>query len=135
MAWWKAQRSVVESTARGGDPQNITSSPPSLALGSVVSIAGPLLLQHALSPSSKCPTPLFLFHRSPPSTSSSEAKRYFSTVREATFVDTKAGEYMPRSRDEWAPIMQFWSQRLTRRSPQADGVEGLYEILSSGLPS
>ncbi|KLO09755.1 hypothetical protein SCHPADRAFT_813738, partial [Schizopora paradoxa] len=147
VAWWKSQKRESTSTppapATSTPPlQNATTSMASsrptgspLALASVVSIAGPPLLQHALS--SKCPTPLFLFHRAPPSTTSSassDAKRNFSDVREATFVDAKAGESMPRSRDEWAPIMEFWSQRLTRRAPQADGVEGLYEVLSSGLP-
>ena len=37
---------------------------------------------------------------------------------------------MPRSRDEWAPIMEFWSQRLGRRAPQDSG--DLYEVLSGG---
>ena len=52
-------------------------------------------------------------------------KRYFSSVREVKL----GGDGMPRSRDEWHPIMEFWSQHLSRR--QADGV---YEVLGGMVP-
>lgn len=32
---------------------------------------------------------------------------------------------MPRSREEWEPIMRFWSEKLSRRQ-----VGGLYEVMS-----
>jgi hypothetical protein len=36
-----------------------------------------------------------------------------------------SGMGMPVSKQEWDPIMRFWSQHLARRQ-----VEGLYEVMS-----
>ena len=42
------------------------------------------------------------------------------------------GESMPASKEEWEPVMEFWSQRLRRRMP-GGGDDGLYEVLSGGI--
>jgi hypothetical protein len=39
-----------------------------------------------------------------------------------------AGEGMPRARDEWVDIMEFWSERLGRKMP----VKGVFEVLGGG---
>ena len=44
-------------------------------------------------------------------------------------VNLGGGEGMPRSKDEWEPIMRFWSQKLGRRQTQ-----GLYEVMSGSAP-
>jgi hypothetical protein len=53
-------------------------------------------------------------------------KKTFETV-----VEVKIGgaEGMPRSKDEWEPIMRFWSEWLRRR-----WVDGLYEVLGGTTP-
>ncbi|KAI0317979.1 hypothetical protein OF83DRAFT_1057625 [Amylostereum chailletii] len=111
LKWWRGQPS--------------TSSTRQLALGSVVTVAGPLVSYPTLT--HPCPTPVLVFFRPAPSESAMPAnaiaafKKGFSDVREVR----RSGEGMPRSKDEWAPIMQFWSERLGRRQ-----VEGLYEVMS-----
>ena len=99
-------------------------------LGSIVSVAGPLLSYPTLS--KICETPVLVFHRSPPSESalSSSAIMAFKKTSE-TVVEVKIGgaEGMPRSKDEWEPIMRFWSEWLGRR-----WVDGLYEVLGGTTP-
>jgi hypothetical protein len=53
-------------------------------------------------------------------------KKAFESV-----VEVKIGgaEGMPRSKDEWEPVMRFWSERLGRRQ-----VDGLYEVLGGMAP-
>lgn len=100
------------------------------SLGSIVSISGTLLSYPTLS--KICPTAVLIFHRPPPSESalSSSAiaafKKAFGSVVE---VKIAGAEGMPGSKDEWQPIMSFWSQLLGRRQ-----VDGLYEILSGTVP-
>lgn len=119
LLWWKKvlpdERRTKETEERANNPT---------FLGSIVSISGPPLLHHALS--NKCPTPVLAFHRPRPSSSAlssgdlTSLRRFFSNVREVKL----SGDGMPRSRDEWLPIMEFWSQRLSKRK-----VEGAYEVL------
>ncbi|KAI5122934.1 hypothetical protein M0805_007612 [Coniferiporia weirii] len=96
------------------------------ALGSVVSIGGPVLLHHAISIA--CATPALVLHRAAPSGLALKAgecamlRRLFAWMKE---VQLDAGESMPASREEWEPVMEFWSQRLGKRT-----VEGLYEVMS-----
>ncbi|KAI0267475.1 hypothetical protein BC834DRAFT_968968 [Gloeopeniophorella convolvens] len=102
------------------------------ALGSVVSVGGPLLSYPARAGAGLCPTPVLAFHRAPPGAPAlprdalPALRRAFSRV-----VDVRvAGEGMPRARDEWRPIMELWSERLGRR--QGDG---LYEVMTGAGPT
>ena len=112
---WKAQLS------RKG-PQN-------KSFGSVISISGPLLSYPTLS--TPCPIPLLVVHRlSPaesalPPTSLPAFRKGFSSVKENTLTQKNGG--MPASRDEWEPIMRFWSETLSRRPIE----EGFHEVISS----
>ncbi|KZS94170.1 hypothetical protein SISNIDRAFT_427371 [Sistotremastrum niveocremeum HHB9708] len=114
----------VESGVRWWRDQN-------LALGSIVTISGPLLSYPNFSPI--CPTPTLVFHRPKSEASALSAgdvtalKKGYGWVNEVKFG---GGDGMPRSRDEWEPIMKFWSERLSKRQ-----VDGLYEIMSSGIPN
>lgn len=117
LKWWR----------RGLQPQPKTDSTSVQTLGSVVSIGGPLLSYPTLS--APCPTPILVFHRPPPIEPSLPGnalpalRKGFSRV-----VDVKiSGEGMPRSKDEWYPIMGLWSERLQRRQ-----LDGLYEVMSGG---
>ena len=95
-------------------------------LGTVVSVSGPLFSYPTLS--TLCPTAVLLFHRAPPAESALKAsdisafKKGFSH-----FVEVKKGakDGMPASKEEWEPIMKFWSERLSKRP-----VEGLFEVIS-----
>jgi len=103
-----------------------SSGSPLRPLGSIVSVSGPLLSYPTLS--KLCQTPLLVFHRPSPSESalSSSAITAFKKAY-GNIVDVKmdgAGG-MPRSKDEWEPIMKFWGERLGKRN-----VEGLYEVMS-----
>lgn len=40
------------------------------------------------------------------------------------------GEGMPRSKEEFEPIMRFWSEQLGRRQ-----MDGLYEVMSGMVPA
>jgi predicted esterase len=96
-----------------------------LPLGSVVTVGGPLLSYPTLS--ATCPTPIMVFHRPPPTEpflpgdALPAFRKGFSRV-----VDAKmSGVGMPRSKNEWYPIMELWSERLGRRQ-----VDGLYEVMT-----
>jgi predicted esterase len=107
--------------------EQITKHPDSFSspLGSVISISGPLLSYPTVK--NKCPTPLFVFHRSPPAESalSSNAitsfKKGFGHLKEVE----RAGEGMPNSREDWEPIMKFWSENLSRKQ-----MSGLFQVMS-----
>ena len=93
--------------------------------GSVVSVGGPLLSYPTLS--TLCTTPILVFHRPSPA-EPSLPKDALPAFRKGftTVVDVqKSGVGMPCSKDEWYPIMQFWSERLGRRQ-----VDGLYEVMT-----
>ncbi|KAI0820505.1 hypothetical protein BC628DRAFT_848418 [Trametes gibbosa] len=98
-------------------------------LGSVISISGPLLSYPTVQ--KQCPTPLLIFHRPAPADTAmpSDAvtglKKGFAKVEEVKMK----GDGMPRSRDEWEPIMRFWSDHLGRRP-----IDGLYEVMSGAVP-
>lgn len=100
---------------------------PESRLGSIISIAGPLLSYPTLT--TPCPTPVLIFHR-PKSEQTfltsddivAFKKGYGSNIRE---VIGNSKEGMPSSRDEWEPIMKFWSSCLSKRSGS-----GLYQVLS-----
>lgn len=118
---------------------------PAPALGSVVSVGGPLLSLPTTSTlkgaSSKLGTRLLYVVRqtAPASTgklaSQEEAfKRAYSRV-ELARLPLQRGQppvSMPRSKDEWEPIMRFWSEVLRRRSAwELDGSD-IYEVTGGG---
>jgi hypothetical protein len=127
--WWREQleRSAVAANSNASDGATVKPNTP-VALGSLVTVSGLLLSHPTLS--LPCPTPVLVFHR-PASGEDSEFalsagdmvsyRKGFSQLKEVKL----SGIGMPRSRDEWQPIMEFWSQRLSKRP-----VEGLYEVLS-----
>ena len=100
-----------------------------ISLGSIVTVSGPLLSYPTIS--TLCPTPILVTHRSPPSSSDlalspetfTAFNKAFASVTESK-METK-GMGMPSSKQEWDPIMQFWSRHLMRRQ-----VDGLYEVMS-----
>ncbi len=94
-------------------------------VGSIVSVSGPLISYPTLP--ERCPTPFLIFHRPPPAESAlppdamTALKKGFTRVEEVKMK----GEGMPRSKEEFEPIMRFWSEHIGRRP-----VEGLYEVMS-----
>ncbi|GJJ08379.1 hypothetical protein Clacol_002593 [Clathrus columnatus] len=113
LKWWKTH---------GG------ANRPECRLGSIVTIAGPLLSYPTLTP--HCPTPMLAFHR-PESEQTRLTANELAAFRKGfgnSIQEVKAsrfGEGMPHSREEWEPIMKFWSSFLSRRSGS-----GLYQVLS-----
>lgn len=121
LQWWRRELEL-SSQSRVTDKQT-----PVRPLGSLVTISGPLLSYPTLS--KPCETPVFVFRR--PRELKNGAldafRKGFSRVKDVECV----GEGMPRAnlREEWQPIMQFWSEVLGRRPG-----DGLYEV-KTGLES
>ncbi|KAL5486086.1 SAC7 [Sanghuangporus weigelae] len=113
IAIWKSRPRLLP-----GGTQSDEEAEANATLGSVISIGGPLLLHHAIS--TPCATPLLFLHRAPPSalaldgsgTQLAALRKLFGKWRE---VKLGSGESMPASREEWQPVMEFWSERLVRR--------------------
>ncbi len=141
---WPANRIHLFGFAQGGtiaaefgfkfwkdQLQEQSTTPPQTSLGSIVSVSGPLLSW----PTSKTmsPTPVFLAHRPPPSEAAlpkdalAAYKRAFQSVLEEKLISRHLG--MPASKEEWEPIMRFWSEKLGRRK-----VSGLYEVMGGLVP-
>ena len=126
--WWKRllqnSKSLTASSAQEGADQY---PPPLLSFGTIVTVSGPLLSYPTLS--KPCPTPLLIVHRPPPAETAlpngavNSFKKGYSHVVEAKLGSKPEG--MPSSKQEWEPIMRFWSERLSRRQ-----VDGLYEVMS-----
>ncbi|KAF8153252.1 hypothetical protein B0H34DRAFT_774248 [Crassisporium funariophilum] len=99
----------------------------SMSFGSIVTVSGPLLSYPTVSTLS--PTPVLVVHRSPPAETAltsgavNSFKKAYQNVTESKMGSKGMG--MPGSKEEWEPIMRFWSQHLARRQ-----VEGLYEVMS-----
>lgn len=94
--------------------------------GSVVSISGPLLTYPTLS--KRSPTPLLMVHPGSGEGSLSSKDliafgKAFEKVTESKMKGAKGG--MPASKEDWEPIMRFWSEQLQSRK-----AEGLYEVLT-----
>ena len=130
LRWWRLQleRSNANTLNENNETKDEAVSSSLIALGSLVTVSGPLLSHPTLS--RLCPTPTLVFHRPSDSEltlSSSDLSSFrkgLSNLKEVKL----SGDGMPRSRDEWHPIMEFWSQRLSKRP-----VGGLYEVLSGGV--
>ncbi|KZO96721.1 hypothetical protein CALVIDRAFT_549627 [Calocera viscosa TUFC12733] len=102
-----------------------------LGLASVITVGGPLLEHPTITP--RCSTRILVFHRISPSASAlpesalGSFRKGFERVQE---VKITGGEGMPRNRQEWEPIMRFWSEVLERRRPN-----DMFEVVSGGLPN
>ncbi|KAG0704137.1 hypothetical protein DFH29DRAFT_393054 [Suillus ampliporus] len=120
LQWWR--RELELSSLRVTDKET-----PVRPLGSLVTISGPLLSYPTLS--KPCETPVLVFHRPHELKNGALAafRKGFSRVKDVE----RAGEGMPRAnlREEWQPIMEFWSEVLGRRSG-----DGLYEV-TTGMTS
>ena len=94
-------------------------------LGSVVSVSGPLLSYPTLS--ERCPIPFLIFYRPPPAESALPPDAMTALAKGFIKLEEvkMKGEGMPRSKEEFEPIMRFWSEYLGRRP-----MEGLYEVMS-----
>jgi hypothetical protein len=120
LKWWR--RNLQQQQQQNSDNTSVQ------PLGSVVTIGGPLLSYPTLS--AACPTPVLVFHRPPPTEpflpgdALPAFRKGFSRVVDAKKI---SGAGMPRSKDEWYPIMELWSERLGRRQ-----VDGLYEVMTGG---
>lgn len=113
-------REYIQSTKT--DPSAIRKS-----FGSLVTIGGPMLSYPTIATLS--PTPVLVVHRAPPAedaippNSMVAFRKGFQTVAEAKLGANRGG--MPASKDEWEPVMRFWSERLSKRK-----MDGLFEVMS-----
>ncbi|KAF8802354.1 hypothetical protein BYT27DRAFT_7112696 [Phlegmacium glaucopus] len=123
----RAKKSIGSSSSQAGNSGQ--DSIPLLSFGSIVTVSGPLLSYPTASTLS--PTPILVVHRSPPSDTALPPGAFiafnkaFGSATESKMEAKGVG--MPASKQEWDPIMRFWSQHLARRQ-----VQGLYEVMSSG---
>lgn len=119
LQWWRSELEKQRSDENGDGAYVLRT------FGSIVSVCGPLLSYPTLT--TLCATPLLVFHRPPPASTAlptgalAALKKGYSHLVEVGMP----GDGMPRSKQEWEPIMRFWSERLGRRP-----VEGLYEVVS-----
>lgn len=103
-----------------------------LPLASIVTVDGPLLSYPTVKP--PCAVPALFFHRSKQASSIAltALKKGFSSLNESRFPGSQEG--MPRGKEEWAKVVEFWSRMLSSRMPEMDG---LHPVLSGGpaIPS
>lgn len=127
--WWQSELARVKEFTTGNESTDLVAP---RALGSVVTVCGPMLSFHNTLQSS-CPTAVLVAHRPAPAESvlppnaMAAFKKAFRTVQDFSMG---RGEGMPRSKDQWEPIMRFWSEKLSRRP-----MEGLYEVMSGMTPA
>ncbi|KAF9011895.1 hypothetical protein BDQ17DRAFT_1345072 [Cyathus striatus] len=127
--WWKKQLQVpfASPTSQSNNVERRSPPPASSALGSIVTVSGPLLSYPTMS--TICPTPVLVTYRPPPGEPSmppnavAAFKKAYQPVFEEKLGTSRQG--MPASKEEWEPIMRFWSEKLGRRR-----VDGLYEVMS-----
>lgn len=96
-------------------------------LGSIVTVAGPLLSYP--TPSRRCPTPVLAFHRPVSETtklSSGDLQAFRKGYEGVQEVRGTKGDGMPRSKEDWEPIMRFWNVNLSKRNSP-----GLYEVIGA----
>lgn len=115
LQWWRRELEL-SSQSRMTDKETHVRP-----LGSLVIVSGPLLSYPTLS--KPCETPILVFRR--PRELKNGAldafRKGFSRVKDVE----RAGEGMPRAslREEWQPILEFWSEVLGWRPG-----DGLYEV-------
>lgn len=123
LAWWKKELARSKTTSA----LEQKSVPSTRHLGSVVSVSGPLLSYPTLA--IPCPTLLLLFSRvSVRKDASTAFSKGFTQISQVIKPGSQGEESMPRSRDEWEPVMQFWSKVLGRRMG-----DGLYEVMTGTM--
>jgi predicted esterase len=107
--WWKEHKDTIG------------------CFGSLVTVSGPLLSYPTLSDLST--TPVLVVHRPAPAEPSltpnqvKDFKKAYRYVQQVALTASRNG--MPASKEEWEPIMRFWSEKLSRRQ-----AEGLYEVMT-----
>jgi hypothetical protein len=118
LRWW---RLVTERAAEQAQ-----------AIGSIVTICGPLLSYPTCADSARCRTLVLVFHRGASAAATTAYRKGYSSVREVS-ISGDGSDAMPKGRGEWEGIMEFWSQRLSRRLEGDDG-DTAYEVVggSSG---
>ena len=126
--WKKQQQQAKKSIIDPSLSQAKDSGQELLSFGSIVTVSGPLLSYPTIPTLS--PTPILIAHRSPsdmalPSGAFAAFNKAFVSKTESKMEGKGTG--MPASKQEWDPIMRFWSQHLARRQ-----VEGLYEVMNNG---
>ncbi|KAI6132932.1 hypothetical protein EV401DRAFT_2053664 [Pisolithus croceorrhizus] len=120
ISWWKCELSRTRKLPEDDDRGGSVTRP----IGSVVTVGGPLLSYPTLE--KPCPTRLLVFHRGSLCKSASTSfSKAFARVQEVERRNSGQDERMPCSKDEWEPIMRFWSEVLGRRTG-----EDLYEVMS-----
>ncbi|EJD48981.1 hypothetical protein AURDEDRAFT_143856 [Auricularia subglabra TFB-10046 SS5] len=124
---WAPERVHLFGFAQGGSVAGefAVRQPAGKQLGSVVSVCGPLLSFPSLKPT-KCATRVMLWDRvnaESPKKAADDAVKAWRRGFERVVSETRQGEGMPRNRDEWTPIMAFWSDVLATRAP-----EGTYSV-------
>ncbi len=97
---------------------------PASSFASVISVGGPLLSFPTLKP--LCSTPAVYFHRSQRTNDPAVAafQKGFSDLK---VVEAIADGGMPKSKEEWSGVIQFWGQVLSSRMPD---MGGLHSVLS-----
>lgn len=121
----QAKLEKQRAQAKEGETEAVASVAPA-SFASIVSVSGPLLSYPTLS--TRLPTPALIVHRGSPSELALSAsalaafKKAFARTKEVK-IGPRGG--MPASKEEWEPIMRFWSEVLQRRQ-----VDGLYEVMS-----
>ncbi|CAK5278345.1 unnamed protein product [Mycena citricolor] len=91
-------------------------------LGSITTVSGPLLSFPTLTARSLTPVLVAYRPAAMPATELAPFRKAFDRVVEHK-MNAQGG--MPASRNEWEPIMRFWSEVLSKRR-----VEGMYEVMS-----
>ena len=120
---WRADRLHLFGFAQGGSVAAevaLRAWQRGVAVGSVVSVCGPLL--EYPTPPALCPTHVLFFARAADAGAVAAFRKGFAGVME---VVKKGEQGMPRSREEWEPIMRFWSEHLSKRTG-----DGLYEVMT-----
>ncbi|KAF8340602.1 uncharacterized protein EI90DRAFT_3143918 [Cantharellus anzutake] len=106
---------------KGSDGGSVLSS-----IASVVSIDGPLLSYPTFKP--PCATPAVYFHRSQQG-NSAEVAAFQKGFADMRVLKAPVGGGMPKSKEEWSGVIQFWGRVLASRMPD---MEGLHPIISGG---
>ncbi|KAI0742273.1 hypothetical protein C8Q80DRAFT_1108962 [Daedaleopsis nitida] len=125
LKFWRTELALQQKALPSTSPDPVPASSAPRAFGSVVSVCGPLVSYPTLP--QPCPTSVLIFHRPPPAESAlpsgaiAALKKGYAKVEEVKMK----GEGMPRSKEEFEPIMRFWSENLGRRQ-----MEGLYGVMS-----
>ncbi|KAI6126871.1 hypothetical protein F5141DRAFT_997358 [Pisolithus sp. B1] len=114
ISWWKCELSRTRKLPAAS----------LVRLDQLLRLAVPLLSYPTLE--KPCPTRLLVFHRGSLCKSASTSfSKAFARVQEVERRNSGQDERMPCSKDEWEPIMRFWSEVLGRRTG-----EDLYEVMS-----